>query len=437
MGERIQEMVEGVREMVDRAIDWLIDRAIAGGQALINMLRRGVAAVRNWWSEPKPFTTTEGEPHALYFEGTGSGARLMIRSEPQTYRTFLANVLVEGTAKQTAKAEAVEIAGQLDQAIARAGSGAAPGAGPAAAPAAAAGAAPPDPSAEINDLLDRLAAATARFMPSGGASTEPEFGPLTHTFGTSVAVARIVEPCTGGSDPGVGGSQWNALLKRYDGGMSYYVRGHLMNNTLGGTGDDWKNLTPLTNRANLLASGSMYRRFERAVQDAVIRDHKTVNLLVTAAYNRSHPLASKLQDLRDHENEEFHKIAEIVEVEQHVPETVECVSYELTDGQPAGSPIARHTVQNEVATNLNLETGEGDYELTPAGRVPRIPKYLNEMSPTQLEELDSVGPQVAQKIISRKPSGGYRRRSELSGTGINWDRAAETSGVRLFLYRRT
>src|SRR3712207_9207711 len=32
IGEKIQEIVGGLREMVDRALDWLIDRAVSGVQ---------------------------------------------------------------------------------------------------------------------------------------------------------------------------------------------------------------------------------------------------------------------------------------------------------------------------------------------------------------------------------------------------------------------
>src|SRR5262249_18515222 len=148
------------------------ERAIRGGQALINMLRRGVAAVRNWWSARKPFTSAEGQAHTLYFEGSGSSARLMIASDPQSYREFVNGVTVPPAEadKAAAKAEALQIATQLDQAIARAASGAAPAAAPGAA---AAGPTAVDPSAEIEGLLDRLATATARFMPRTGGSTPP------------------------------------------------------------------------------------------------------------------------------------------------------------------------------------------------------------------------------------------------------------------------
>ena len=45
LGERIRELLESVQRVVDRALDWLVDRAIRLGQGLIDMARRGASAV--------------------------------------------------------------------------------------------------------------------------------------------------------------------------------------------------------------------------------------------------------------------------------------------------------------------------------------------------------------------------------------------------------
>ena len=43
---------------------------------------------------------------------------------------------------------------------------------------------------------------------------------------------------------------WNALRLRKQGSRTFYVKGHLLNNHLGGPGTNWNNLTPLTQDAN-------------------------------------------------------------------------------------------------------------------------------------------------------------------------------------------
>jgi hypothetical protein len=361
-GERIQEMVESVREMVDRAIDWVIDRAIAAGQALINMLRRGVAAVRNWWAARKPFTSEDGgEAHEVYFEGSGSGARLMVASgEPQTYQSFIGSVEVP-PAKQAAKNEALDLARQLDRAMARANSAGGSGGTPAAGAAAAGGAAATDPAAEIDDLLDRLATATAQFMPrAAGASTPPEYGSLSSGFGTSVTVERLKKASPGASTiPGgqAAGSapdkdDWTTLVRRKppggEGG-SYYVRGHLLNNHLGGPAR-WENLTPITQEANNRGAGSMLHAFENEVKDKVLEENKAVYFRVTAQYGRSHPRLADLGAVPDSAPARARTIRDIVRIEATIPTRVECAAYELTNGARAASPFSGVTVENDIDT---------------------------------------------------------------------------------------
>jgi hypothetical protein len=357
-GERIQEMVESVREMVDRAIDWVIDRAIAGGQALINLLRRGVAAVRNWWAARKEFTPEGGgESHALYFEGSGPGARLMIASEPQTYQSFLRSVEVPAD-KQTAKNQALTLAGELDRAIARAGA-AAP-AGATGAPAAGGAAAAADPAAEISDLLDRLATVTAQFMPrAAGAATPPEYGSLRNEFGTSVRVERLTKApgasrITGGQPAGRVSSldAWTTLVRRRppSGGGSYYVRGHLLNEHLGGPAQ-WTNLTPITQEANNRGAGSMLHAFENHVKNKVLIENKAVYFSVTAQYGRSHPRLADLGNPPPNASARDRTIAQIVRIEADIPTRVECAAYELANGQRAASPFKAVSVENEIDTS--------------------------------------------------------------------------------------
>jgi hypothetical protein len=428
-GERIQEMVEAVRAQVDRAIDWLIDRAIAGGQALLNMLRRGVAAVRNWWAARKPFTSDEGEAHTLYFEGSGASARLMIQSDPQNYRDFIASVVVPPE-KQAAKTEALGIAGELDQAVARAGSAGtsgAPAAAGAGAPASGGTAAPADPSADINLLLDRLATATAHFMPRIGGSTAPVYGPLADGFGTSVRVERLAEPCPGGGSPSIEGPDWLALRRRYTGEGTTYIRGHLLNNHLGGPGNTWTNLTPLSRSAN----SSMSAGFEEPVKTKVLTDRRPVHFVVTANYGRTHPLSGRVGELDQSENPDDRVIADIIRVEQKIPQTIQCEA-DILPGNGQAERIAPTPFQ------IVIDAANPDhYQLGPA---PIQPFYVD----TEAQAGNSAGlqqlgmtPQIAQAVISGRPASGYRRSAQLVEKGVDWDNAVRTPGLRVRIYRRS
>jgi hypothetical protein len=163
MGSRIREIIGTVRGYVDAAIDWIIERAVRAGAAFLNMLRRGVAAVRrgverlrDWWRARRNFRVGR-ERHSLYFRGSGGSARLMVASNPQPYRDFINRVdTANDPAKQQAKTNALNIANQLDQAVANAN----------AAGSSSTGQSGQDHAAIINGLLAQLATATTPLMGS-------------------------------------------------------------------------------------------------------------------------------------------------------------------------------------------------------------------------------------------------------------------------------
>ena len=61
IGRRIGEMITRVRVMVDRALTWLVNRAVDTGFALFDRLmamgRSAVAAVSNWWRQTRSSRT--------------------------------------------------------------------------------------------------------------------------------------------------------------------------------------------------------------------------------------------------------------------------------------------------------------------------------------------------------------------------------------------
>src|SRR5262249_20022950 len=248
--------------------------------------------------------------------------------------------------KVAAKAEALQIATQLDQAIARAASGAAPAAAPGAA---AAGPTAVDPSAEIEGLLDRLATATARFMPRTGGSTPPVYGPLVSGFGSSLRLERPGAPCPGGRGPRAGSDAWDALRRRQFGNGSYYVRGHLLNNNLGGPGNTWTNLTPLTQAANNRGKESMLHQFETPVKTQVLNQNRIVHFQVTAQYGRVHPLASQVETLLGPDrHEDDAVIAAIIRAEQNIPQTLQCEADVLAGNGQAAQQIGPVSVDNRI-----------------------------------------------------------------------------------------
>lgn len=94
IGRRIGEMVVRVREMVDRALTWLVNKAVDTGFALFDRLmsmgRSAVAAVRRGlaglFGERISFTAGRGT-HTLYFTGNEGTAELMIATTPKPFLT--------------------------------------------------------------------------------------------------------------------------------------------------------------------------------------------------------------------------------------------------------------------------------------------------------------------------------------------------------------
>lgn len=95
----IRRILERLREMVDRALGWLIDRIVAGVQAVAGAVRGGVAAAReaggrllDWLGARQPFRGPAGESHDILVEGGQGTAQLMVQSERQTLEQAITTV---------------------------------------------------------------------------------------------------------------------------------------------------------------------------------------------------------------------------------------------------------------------------------------------------------------------------------------------------------
>ncbi|TQV87425.1 eCIS core domain-containing protein [Aliikangiella coralliicola] len=429
LGRRIGEMIETVRGMVDTALDWLIDRAVAAGTALFEMGRNAVGAVRsaisNWWSARDEFTSEDGESHSVYITGSGSNARLMVASDPKTYREFLDTVTVPAN-KQADKTEAEGIADELDTAIQQA---AVEGSSPAAAPGSSAAPAA-DHATNIQTLVTRLGDVTARFMPVSATtqSTPTIYGGHVHGFGSSASVMRLTSLHPTGSSPSssLTNPPWSALRRRMDGGGTYYVRGHLLNDNLGGPGNTWDNLTPLTQTANNRSSASHLHGFETPVKDAIDAG-KIANFVVHANYGRPSRSADATY-FRAQGNPDDDVRADIVEAEEKIPNNLDCRAHEVDPTTGAtGAEIKVFQVDNSIDTNRN------NYSLSPT---PKETVYLNDMSKSELMGLSGIGDALAQGIIDNRP---FRTKAQLQSkvhiAEGRWAQMQRTPGKSVRIYR--
>ena len=432
---RIKEVVEDIRVKVDQAIDWLIDRAIAGGRAVMDLARRGVAAVKEWWNARKTFKTASGEEHTLFFQGSGASAELMIASDKQTYREFIDSVKVKPEQEKDKK-EAIGLADQLDQKLKKAastsGNPAKAGGSKVGGPAQGASTTPDigKLTTEIDVLLDKLAKVTSGFMSQGpGVSTTPISGAEVNEFGSSASVLRLASGHKEGSEPpsSLTNKHWERLKLRSEG--AFYVRGHLLNAHLGGTGKEWKNLTPISQQANSL----MKTRFENPVKRIVNGDEgpykepppgkipaglSAVAFIVTANYGR--PSRKADADARRAQGGLDKVVGDIVEAEENVPTSIDCSAHELSD---KGKKFTCR-IENEIEAPLD--------SYLPG--LPKVVLYLNELK--KVEDLQPLGldAKLAQTVFDNRACRHYEDlKSKV--TDAQWQTIQSKPNVRLRLYR--
>jgi len=92
VGKALRETIDTLREKVDEALLWLIDKVKAGIEALIGAVKSGVAAVLEWWKKKLDLHTADGKKHEIWFSGTEDSAVPMVASDPKAVEDFLKEV---------------------------------------------------------------------------------------------------------------------------------------------------------------------------------------------------------------------------------------------------------------------------------------------------------------------------------------------------------
>ncbi|WLE97129.1 MAG: DUF4157 domain-containing protein [Candidatus Electrothrix communis] len=79
----IQNILRRVHRRVDRAIDRVLDWIVRQARRLVRAGRGAMARVASWFRRRVPFRSADGRSHSLYFEGSDSNPRLMVRSDQE------------------------------------------------------------------------------------------------------------------------------------------------------------------------------------------------------------------------------------------------------------------------------------------------------------------------------------------------------------------
>lgn len=94
IGQKVKGIIDKLRTPVNSAVDFVIKGAMKLGSAAVDKVKGGASAVKNkltsWWRGRKEFTTRDGEAHAVYVEGEGTNARIVVNPVPkQDVSSFL------------------------------------------------------------------------------------------------------------------------------------------------------------------------------------------------------------------------------------------------------------------------------------------------------------------------------------------------------------
>jgi hypothetical protein len=221
---------------------------------------------------------------------------------------------------------------------------------------------------EISVLVDDLVIATQKieFSEDHGKTTIPVYGPLRQGFGTFARRTYMEAPLDKGSEPTVSNTAEFELLNiRRKGHGALFVKGHLLNENLGGPGNTWKNLTPITQQANSDHKNKFENPLKLAVNNttsgyATKKSGFVRNFSVQAMFNREIDtgLINKLEDRNTEteqvpgfpENTDPFVLAKILRAEQFVSESLQCSATigEIQKGGVIREKVSEVTIVNEI-----------------------------------------------------------------------------------------
>jgi hypothetical protein len=265
-------IVMRLRAKVDAAILWVIDRVVAGLQAIAGAVKAGVASVLEWWRMRRRFRMGGKEDHELSFAGAEADAELMIASTPVPLTAFLAEYekrklsAAEQAAILAIRTEIGEIVklkwterggARVDQAMSE------------------------RRGREIRDHFEKLVGLLQTLTPG---TTLPRTVVKWPRYGQMDANPLSVDPGGfAGSEPRGSSPLWEKVRQRKwkrvppERSTTIYVRGHLLNHHLHGTGQP-ENWVPITSTANT----QMEAWVESHLKNAVMSERRVFSYEVEA-----------------------------------------------------------------------------------------------------------------------------------------------------------
>jgi phage-related protein len=374
LSERLKEALDIVREKVDKALTWVIDKLVGVIEKIVSFGKGVVASLVNWWKGKKDFTGADGKPHKVFFEGEGESAVLIIKSDPKPYSNFLSSyeaklgdaakeeVTVDG--KKMSKSELIAAAKLVAEDIEKEKRKKIDDYD---------GADEKEKQTKkasvIDDLLTKLAAVSVPLFgedkdkPKDSEIVVPA-GANTNAFAASQEVKMIwkTEKVTdngSGPDTNAKHAVYDKINFRQKGNGSYYIRGHLINDNLGGPGK-WNNMTALSRTANHEHEGKVESKVKAAFDIGAV-----VQYSVSASGNQN------VKKATPEDKDKFTKIADfatafpyleqITEAESQVPTTITCEAHTMKkegDVWEKDKEIVKDVITFNVGDYSDYEIGD-------------------------------------------------------------------------------
>ena len=312
IGKAVRDIVHGVQEKVDKAIDKVLDYIVQKGKGFYEKGKAAASKVLAWWQQRKDVLIGEDE-HSIYMDGTEDAPQLMIASSPGVrWSDYLKPKGKKATANQKRLLEETQqLAADLEKPLS-------------------ASSTPEEKAKRVEEkrtLFNKVAKniVALGFSKEGGTPASViKYGPTRPDGGGTVATASVLSknhPV--GSVPSDEPPIWNKLgnLKQ----SRNYVQGHLLNHNLGGEGRRF-NLTPINKKAN----SDHLHQVEQDVKETVNPSGKNVMFYQVKAVYGTHPETAELKDLKAKQKAGSLKKDDAELLEAHKAEQKLCTEFKYT-----------------------------------------------------------------------------------------------------------
>lgn len=300
IAKKIKEIVVkiGLTKLIDKSM-----KAVEKGKAWVDEKKKKVKdtakkygeKVLNFLGIRKKFKAVDGKEHTLFFEGSGKKPTFMIASDKMTFELFINKITNESEKKE---AEAIsrkinDILGDDVSSITEVSKREAR---------------IKENQNKINSYLERISKIAGKYFKFSELPVSKIQFESASIGGGVMGKKMLAFPLTNNhptgseSTPDNSNPAYNKVERRGYMNGSFYVKGHLLNNNLGGPGS-WINYTPFPGA--LFNTSVHYLRYEKPLKEAVEKN-ETFYYKVDVVYGRTRPAATPtdtviVSDIKDGE----------------------------------------------------------------------------------------------------------------------------------------